>query len=316
MTKTYKPQLGPNLTFWDMEHGANSIIAHSHGCGGIIVQKMNNNFGIAKATPDHSAGKLFCWECGHKVGKSPTRAIKGNLGDFQGAHFPKRDAYTLVSRISTSHGETIRHWEWLLKKEAAEIKSLQSLGEGLPRLKPLSTKVTLSEEGDTWVIKHPVIVLNFSCEEFTLADVRRVQGVLKSPRHRGKGANQIHALAMKTLGINAVKNQAEAEKIIDEMIIQRPGSIVLLEEKGYVVFDKQYWGHHHVLSFFAGTLSDRPGDLLDLVEVARDFACIKEKPDSSVVVVSPDPIYSEKVKFKKRAVTKYIPKPMYALDDS
>lgn len=205
--KKYSQQCGPNLVFYDCRNEPDCAVNHKN-CGGMFVQSLGPPNQNSYDKPDNHPGKIFCIECGHKLGRSVAAALKigTNREHF---YFPNRNEYELCARTYVDKNDVLRYWEWRYKdrpglSEAAS-KELRDIKARMARKKKKVKKIVpftliTQEEGD-WTLVHPRITIRLPKEQFNNLDARKIETAWKSPANRDKTAEELQTIAEDVLGI-------------------------------------------------------------------------------------------------------------------
>jgi hypothetical protein len=224
--KKYAQQCGPNLVFYDIGNEPDCAITHKHGCGGMICQDLGGgNLDARISLPENTPGKLFCYECGHKVSKAVTAAIKVGQGRDH-FYFPGKAEYELRPRthVEGNPQRIFRFWSWEggLSQPEQPFARLRMPKKKIKRLAP---KTVITQEDDDWIITHPRITMRLPMAQFDSGDAAKIERAWRSSANIDKTTEELEIIARDTLdvGFVAIMNHPEFFGVVegDTVVIMR-----------------------------------------------------------------------------------------------
>lgn len=234
MFRTYPPQCGPNITFYEVTHSPKGCVHHGNGCGGTIVQIIPNY-----GTPVDAPGKIFCFGCGMKVGKKLTATLKRGVNQ-EGWYLTSRKNWDLVDLVSFEEGEDgkdylFRYWKFREKQPEIEPgASGSTIGKPKRKVVELGPKVTISQDDVDWIVSHPRAVVRLPQEQFNAGHAIQVHNAWMEPQQRHASREWLVEIAMHAVGIGPPAGNESA-------VLDRPDKLVILHPRAYVIMDKAYW---------------------------------------------------------------------------
>jgi hypothetical protein len=202
--KKYSQQCGPNLVFHEIGSEPDCAVTHKHGCGGMIAQDLGTG-DLARKTelPRNMQGKVFCYECGHKVSKAVASALKTGSGQDH-FYFPGKDKFELRTRIHIEGNpqRVFRYWSWEggLSQPEGNVARLYMPKK---KIKPKRLITEMFDDDGDWVLRNEKIILRLPKDQFTEQQVLDVQQVWKGPVYSRPGVteDELHSIAAEELGI-------------------------------------------------------------------------------------------------------------------